>query len=66
MLSPAEEPDAEQDAAEGEEQDGAARQERHPTRRHTGKAFGRTDAGRVQREFGEMIVQATQKPTTAS
>ena len=46
MLSPAEEPGAEEDAAEGEEQDGAA-DKSSTTRRHTGRPSA-TDAGRVQ------------------
>lgn len=60
MLSPAEEPDAEQDAAEGEEQDGAADKSGTDPEAHR-KAFGELMRGEYNREFGEMIVQATQK-----
>lgn len=60
MLSPAEEPDAEQDAAEGEEQDGAADKSGTDPEGHR-KAFGELMRGEYNREFGEMIVQATQK-----
>lgn len=60
MLSPAEEPDAEQDAAEGEEQDGAADKNGTDPEAHR-KAFGELMRGEYNREFGEMIVQATQK-----
>ena len=57
MLSPAEEPGAEEDAAEGEKQDGAANKSGTDHR----KAFGELMRGEYNREFGEMIVQATQK-----
>jgi uncharacterized protein YsxB (DUF464 family) len=60
MLSPAEEPDAEEDAAEGEEQDGAADKSSADPEAHR-KAFGELMRGEYNREFGEMIVQATQK-----
>lgn len=60
MLSPAEEPDAEEDAAEGEEQDGAADKSSTDPETHR-KAFGELMRGEYNREFGEMIVQATQK-----
>lgn len=60
MLSPAEEPDAEEDAAEGEEQDGAADKSGTDPEAHR-KAFGELMRGEYNREFGEMIVQATQK-----
>lgn len=60
MLSPAEEPDAEEDAAEGEEQDGAADKSSTDPEAHR-KAFGELMRGEYNREFGEMIVQATQK-----
>lgn len=60
MLSPAEEPDAEEDAAEGEEQDGAADKNGTDSEAHR-KAFGELMRGEYNREFGEMIVQATQK-----
>lgn len=60
MLSPAEEPDAEEDAAEGEEQDGAADKNGTDPEAHR-KAFGELMRGEYNREFGEMIVQATQK-----
>ena len=60
MLSPAEEPDAEEDAAEGEEQDGAADKSGTDPEAHR-KAFGELMWGEYNREFGEMIVQATQK-----
>ena len=60
MLSPAEEPDAEEDAAEGEEQDGAADKSGTDPEAHR-KAFGKLMRGEYNREFGEMIVQATQK-----
>lgn len=60
MLSPAEEPDAEEDAAEGEEQDGAADESSTDPEAHR-KAFGELMRGEYNREFGEMIVQATQK-----
>ena len=60
MLSPAEEPDAEEDAAEGEEQDGAADKSGTDPDAHR-KAFGELMRGEYNREFGEMIVQATQK-----
>ena len=60
MLSPAEEPDAEEDAAEGEEQDGAADKSDTDPEAHR-KAFGELMRGEYNREFGEMIVQATQK-----
>lgn len=60
MLSPAEEPDAEEDAAEGEEQDGAADKSSTDAEAHR-KAFGELMRGEYNREFGEMIVQATQK-----
>lgn len=60
MLSPAEEPDAEEDAAEGEEQDGAADKSGTDPEEHR-KAFGELMRGEYNREFGEMIVQATQK-----
>lgn len=59
-LSPAEEPDAEEDAAEGEEQDGAADKSSTDPEAHR-KAFGELMRGEYNREFGEMIVQATQK-----
>lgn len=60
MLSPAEEPEAEEDAAEGEEQDGAADKSGTDPEAHR-KAFGELMRGEYNREFGEMIVQATQK-----
>lgn len=60
MLSPAEEPGAEEDAAEGEEQDGAADKSGTDPETHR-KAFGELMRGEYNREFGEMIVQATQK-----
>lgn len=60
MLSPAEEPDAEEDAAEGEEQAGAADKNGTDPEAHR-KAFGELMRGEYNREFGEMIVQATQK-----
>lgn len=60
MLSPAEEPDAEEDTAEGEEQDGAADKSNTDPEAHR-KAFGELMRGEYNREFGEMIVQATQK-----
>lgn len=60
MLSPAEEPDAEEDTAEGEEQDGAADKSSTVPEAHR-KAFGELMRGEYNREFGEMIVQATQK-----
>ena len=60
MLSPAEESDAEEDAAEGEEQDGAADKSGTDPEAHR-KAFGELMRGEYNREFGEMIVQATQK-----
>lgn len=60
MLSPAEEPDAEEDAAEGEEQDGAADKSSTDPEAHR-KAFGELMRGEYNREFGEMIVHATQK-----
>ena len=60
MLSPAEEPDAEGDAAEGEEQDGEADKSSTDPEAHR-KAFGELMRGEYNREFGEMIVQATQK-----
>ena len=60
MLSPAEEPDAEEDAAEGEDQDGAADKSGTDPEAHR-KAFGELMRGEYNREFGEMIVQATQK-----
>lgn len=60
MLSPAEESDAEEDAAEGEEQDGAADKSGTDPDAHR-KAFGELMRGEYNREFGEMIVQATQK-----
>ena len=60
MLSPAEESDAEEDAAEGEEQDGAADKSGTDPEEHR-KAFGELMRGEYNREFGEMIVQATQK-----
>ena len=60
MLSPAEEPDAEEDAAEGEEQDGAADKSDTDPEAHR-KAFGELMRGEYNREFGEIIVQATQK-----
>lgn len=60
MLSPAEEPGAEEDAAEGEEQDGAADKSGTDPEEHR-KAFGELMRGEYNREFGEMIVQATQK-----
>lgn len=60
MLSPAEEPGAEEDAAEGEEQDGAADKSNTDPEAHR-KAFGELMRGEYNREFGEMIVQATQK-----
>lgn len=60
MLSPAEEPDAEEDTAEGEEQDGAADKSSTDPKAHR-KAFGELMRGEYNREFGEMIVQATQK-----
>lgn len=60
MLSPAEEPDTEEDAAEGEEQDGAADKSGTDPEAHR-KAFGELMRGEYNREFGEMIVQATQK-----
>lgn len=60
MLSPAEEPEAEKDTAEGEEQDGAADKSGTDPEAHR-KAFGELMRGEYNREFGEMIVQATQK-----
>lgn len=60
MLSPAEEPGAEEDTAEGEEQDGAADKSSTDPEAHR-KAFGELMRGEYNREFGEMIVQATQK-----
>ena len=60
MLSPAEEPDTEEDAAEGEEQDDAADKSGTDPEAHR-KAFGELMRGEYNREFGEMIVQATQK-----
>ena len=60
MLSPAEEPGAEEDAAEGEEQDGAADKSSTDPEAHR-KAFGELMRGEYNREFGEMIVHATQK-----
>lgn len=60
MLSPAEESDEEEDAAEGEEQDGAADKSGTDPEEHR-KAFGELMRGEYNREFGEMIVQATQK-----
>lgn len=60
MLSPAEEPDAVEDTAEGEEQDGAADKSSTDPETHR-KAFGELMRGEYNREFGEMIVQATQK-----
>ena len=60
MLSPAEEPDAVEDTAEGEEQDGAADKSSTDPEAHR-KAFGELMRGEYNREFGEMIVQATQK-----
>lgn len=60
MLSPAEEPDAEEDTAEGEEQDGAADKSSTDPEAHR-KAFGELMRGEYNREFGEIIVQATQK-----
>ena len=60
MLSPAEEPGAEEDAAEGEKQDGAADKSGTDPETHR-KAFGELMRGEYNREFGEMIVQATQK-----
>lgn len=60
MLSPAEEPGAEEDAAEGEKQDGAANKSGTDPEAHR-KPFGELMRGEYNREFGEMIVQATQK-----
>lgn len=60
MLSPAEEPGAEEDAAESEKQDGAADKSSTDPEAHR-KAFGKLMRGEYNREFGEMIVQATQK-----
>lgn len=60
MLSPAEEPGAEEDAAEGEKPDGAADKSSTDPEAHR-KAFGELMRGEYNREFGEMIVQATQK-----
>ena len=60
MLSPAEEPKTEEDTAEGEEQDGAAAKSGTDPEAHR-KAFGELMRGEYNREFGEMIVQATQK-----
>lgn len=60
MLSPAEEPGAEEDTAEGEEQDGTADKSSTDPETHR-KAFGELMRGEYNREFGEMIVQATQK-----
>lgn len=60
MLSPAEEPGAEEDAAEGEKQDGAANKSGTDPEAHR-KAFGELMRGEYNWEFGEMIVQATQK-----
>lgn len=60
MLSPAEEPETEEDTAEGEEQDGAADKSGTDPEAHR-KAFGELMRGEYNREFGEMIVQATQK-----
>ena len=57
MLSPAEEPGAEEDAAEGEEQDGAADKSGTDPEAHRKELM----RGEYNREFGEMIVQATQK-----
>lgn len=57
MLSPAEEPEAEEDAAEGE--DAADKSSADPEAHR--KAFGELMRGEYNREFGEMIVQATQK-----
>ena len=54
------EPGAEEDAAEGEEQDGAADKSSTDPEAHR-KAFGELMRGEYNREFGEMIVQATQK-----
>lgn len=60
MLSPAEEPGAEEDTAEGEEQDGTTDKSSTDPEAHR-KAFGELMRGEYNREFGEMIVQATQK-----
>ena len=60
MLSPAEEPGTEEDAAEGEKQDGAADKSGTDPEAHR-KAFGELMRGEYNREFSEMIVQATQK-----
>lgn len=60
MLSPAGEPGTEEDAAEGEKQDGAADKSGTDPEAHR-KAFGELMRGEYNREFGEMIVQATQK-----
>ena len=60
MLSPAEEPGTEEEAAEGEKQDGAADKSGTDPEAHR-KAFGELMRGEYNREFGEMIVQATQK-----
>ena len=60
MLSPAEEPEAEEDTAEGKGQDGAADKSGTDPEAHR-KAFGELMRGEYNREFGEMIVQATQK-----
>ena len=60
MLRPAEEPGAEEDTAEGEEQDGTADKSSTDPEAHR-KAFGELMRGEYNREFGEMIVQATQK-----
>ena len=51
---------AEENAAEGEEQDGAADKSGTDPEAHR-KAFGELMRGEYNREFGEMIVQATQK-----
>ena len=60
MLSPAEEPDAEEDAAEGEEQDGAADKSSTDPEAHR-KEFGRVMREQYPNELSELIVQATQK-----
>lgn len=60
MLSPAEEPGAEEDAAEGEEQDGAADKSSTDPEAHR-KEFGRVMREQYPNELSELIVQATQK-----
>lgn len=60
MLSPAEEPGAEEDTAEGEEQDGAADKSSTDPEAHR-KEFGRVMREQYPNELSELIVQATQK-----